>query len=114
MLFCALQSLSFWKRCGTWENDERGLLLLALVTNKLGQYEDAITYSEQALTIISDHGGEPVDEAFLWLAIASSHRGLSSDADYEVALQKADDLAASWGDDSLNAWYQEERIKVER
>jgi tetratricopeptide (TPR) repeat protein len=114
MLLCALQSLRFWKRCGTWENDERGLLLLALVANKLDQYEKAITYADQALTIISDHGGEPVDEAFVRLAAANSHLGLSSDADYVVELQKADALAASWDDDSLYAWYQEERAKVER
>ena len=114
MVLCALESLRFWKRCGTWENNERGLLLLALVGNKLGQYEKAITYAEQALAIISDHGGEPVDEAFVRLAVANSHLGSSSDADYVVELQKADDLARSWDDDSLYAWYQEERAKVER
>ena len=42
------------------------------------------------------------------------HLGLSFDDDYVMELQKADDLAASWDDDSLYAWYQEERAKVER
>jgi hypothetical protein len=61
---------------------------------------------------MSENGGEPVDEAFVRLAIAKSHLALASDAKYITELQKADDLAASWGDEPLFSWFQEERAKV--
>lgn len=112
MKMSAQESLRFWTKCGTWENEERGLYLLVLVENELENYDDALYYAYQALTVVSENGGEVVDEAFIRLAAANSHRQLNSAERYKAELEKADELAASWDDESLHAWYQDERGKV--
>ncbi len=112
MRMSARQSLRFWKKCGTWENEERGLYLLAQVENELQQYDEAIAYVDQALAILSRNGGEPVDEAFIRLAAAQAHLNLASEKNYVMELKKADELAASWNDEALLSWYQDERAKL--
>jgi len=101
----------FWKRCGTWVNEERALYLLALVANVLGRPSEALGHAGAALAIIEAHGDEPVDAAFLRLARARA-LGLSGDADgQKVELDFADAAASAWRDPSLLEWFARERAK---
>ena len=64
---------------------------------------------------LSNHmiGEEPVDEAFIRLAAARSHIGLSDMKSAEQPLATADALAGAWSEKSLTTWYQGERRKVD-
>ena len=108
----AQASLAFWKRCGTWENEERGMYLQALVENALGEHETALSHTGKALEVILTNGAEPVDEAFIRLAAAEAHFRLGDPDQHRSELHKADELAASWEDESLRNWFAEERKKI--
>ena len=115
MLACAAASLELWKRCGTWINEERGLYLLALVSNRLRDYERGVEYSVAALDVIDAHaaeGGEEVDECFIRLAAARAYAGLSDDRRSQAEIARADALASGWSDASLVEDYRRERLKV--
>ncbi len=112
MVDCATVSLKFWKKCGTWVNEERALYLLSLVNNRLQDYCRGLEYAVSALGVINANGEEPVDEAFIRLAVARAHAGLSNRDRCSKELIKADALAAEWSDKSLTAEYQRERMKI--
>ena len=111
MLDCAEAAHTFWKRCGTWVNEERALYLLALVSNRVGEHARALEHATAALEVIATNGEEAVDEAFIRLAAATAHRGLSEAVRAADHLAKANELAASWTDQSLIDWYRSERSK---
>lgn len=112
MLVSAARSLSFWRACGTWENEERALYLIVLISNATGKFEDAIEQARKSLAIIKDNGGEPVDEAFVRLAMANAYRLLEEHEKFQAELGRADKLAASWNDESLFSWYTDTRKDV--
>ncbi|MCY3841581.1 MAG: hypothetical protein OXH09_23550 [Gammaproteobacteria bacterium] len=112
MLGCAAAAHTFWKRCGTWVNEERALYLLALVHNRTGNHAAGLEYAQTALGVIAANGEEPVDEAFIRLAAAASRIGLSDIASAREQLAAADELAKEWSDESLATWFQGERRKV--
>ena len=58
MLECANTTLVFWKRCGTWINEERALYLLASVHNTAKQHQTALDYALKALEVIHANGVE--------------------------------------------------------
>jgi hypothetical protein len=102
----------FWRRCGTWENDQRGHYLLALVANVLGEPDAALTHIQAALAIVADHEPQPVDEAFLHLAAAHAH-ALRGEGDASALdLAASDAVAATWDAPGLIAWHAEERARV--
>ena len=104
----------FWKRCGTWMNDERALYLKALVASALGRPAEAAAHADAGLAIIAENGEAPVDAVFLQLARSNAKR-LLGDGDAAAAdLAAADAGAAGWDDDGLKAWYADERAKVVR
>jgi len=112
MLDCAEAAHTFWRRCGTWVNEERALYLLALVNNRTGDHARAMRYVNAALEVIAANGEEPVDEAFIRLAAATAHAGLSETESAAECLARADQLSATWTDQSLLDWYRSERGKV--
>lgn len=111
MLESANSSLVYWKKCGTWENEERALYLVALAYNRLDQYDEALSYGERALEVIRENGEEKVDEAFIRLALANAHRGLDNPVKHEEELALADSIADEWNDPGMDKWYQEERVR---
>lgn len=113
MLQAAEASREFWLKCGTWENEERGDYLLALVNNKLGRPEQALEHAAKALEVIAKNGEEVVDEAFINLAMADAFRLLSDRGHYDKSMARAEELAADFNDDGLQSWFKEERAKVE-
>ncbi|MDE0420260.1 MAG: hypothetical protein OXK76_05130 [Gammaproteobacteria bacterium] len=113
MMDCADAAHTFWKRCGTWVNEERALYLLALVNNRVEAYRSGLENARAALDVIAANGEEPVDEAFIRLAAARSYIGLAETASAEEELATADELAEAWSEASLTTWYQGERRKVD-
>ena len=112
MLDCAEAAHTFWKRCGTWVNEERALYLLALVNNRVANHAAGLEFAQAALGVIAANGEEPVDEAFVRLAAATSKIGLVDVASAKEHLATADGLAKEWSDESLVAWFKGERRKV--
>ena len=112
MVECAEAALMFWKRCGTWVNEERALYLLALVQNRQGSHQAGLQAAQSALRVIKKNGEEPVDEAFIRLAASVAFIGVSDIESAREQLAHADALVESWSDESLVSWYQNERAKV--
>ena len=113
MVGCAQAAHTFWLRCGTWVNEERALYLLALVNNRVEGYRAGLEHAQAALDVIAANGEDPVDEAFIQLAAARSHIGLSDTASAKEHLATADELAEAWTEPSLTTWYEGERRKVD-
>lgn len=112
MLDCAEAAHTFWKRCGTWVNEERALYLLALVNNRVANHASGLELAQKALGVIVANGEEPVDEAFIRLAAATSQIGLADVASAREQLATADQLAKEWSNESLVTWFKGERRKV--
>ena len=112
MLPSAEAARTFWKRCGTWVNEERAEYLLALVHNRIEDHRRGLEHAETALAVIADNGEEPVDEAFVRLAAAVAHQGLSQPESAAEQISRADALAATWSDESRVAEYQGDRAKA--
>lgn len=110
---CALAALKFWKRCGTWQNEERALYLLSLVSNRLGEYENGLNYARSALEVIEANGEDKIDECFIRLAAACAYKGLGNDELCAGELTQADSIAKNWSDESLVKEYQDTRLKLE-
>lgn len=102
----------YWRRCGTWVNDERALYLKALVANALAEPADALAHAEAALAIIAANGEQPVDVTFLTLAKSRSLRLLGDATASAATLADADAAAAAWDDPGLKSWYAEERARA--
>ncbi|MCB9892924.1 MAG: hypothetical protein H6839_00575 [Planctomycetes bacterium] len=113
MLKAAEASKEFWMKCGTWENEERGDYLLAIVHNKLNQPDKALEYAARGLEVIAKNGEEVVDEAFINLAMAKSFNLKDDRAGYDKAIARAQELADDFSDDGLKTWFAETKAKVE-
>jgi len=102
----------YWRRCGTWQNEERALHLRTMVANELGASEEALAHANAGLAVIEANGEAPIDAAFLRLARARALNGLdrADEADGDLALAEA--AAAGWDDDGLASWFDEERAKA--
>jgi hypothetical protein len=112
MLRAARASRTLWLRTGDWTNDERADYLMALVSNAVGNHADAVLHAERALGTIEKNGEEPVDAAFLHLALATAHRGLGLARAHAASLARADRLAAAFDDAGIRAWYDGEAAKA--
>ena len=103
----------YWRRIGTWVNDERADYLLALVHNRLERPAEALAFADRALATIAEADGEePVDEAFVHLARAAACRALDRADDQEASIAHAQRLAEAFEGDGLQAWFQEELAKA--
>lgn len=105
-------ALEFWRRCGTWVNEERALYLEALVANAIGEADRALRFAEVALKLIAANGTAPVDEAFLQLACANALAKLGDVDGHRRALSLADTAAGGWDKAGLKAWFAGERAKI--
>jgi tetratricopeptide (TPR) repeat protein len=112
MEMSAYHSLDFWSQCGTWVNRERAFYLLTLVEKDLGHFRLAVDYAKSGLELIGKNGSEPIDEAFLRLALASCSLQLGQLQAYSSELSRADNIVAQWQEESLITWYSEEKEKV--
>jgi hypothetical protein len=91
----------FWLKIGDWTHDERSDYLLAGVMNALGRHGDALLHAARGLSTIERGGEEPIDAAFLRVALAGAYGGLGLEADGERELAAARKAASTWEDASL-------------
>ncbi|MCA8912301.1 MAG: hypothetical protein KDB82_11400 [Planctomycetes bacterium] len=113
MLKAAKAARDFWVKCGTWENEERADYLLAIVHNRLNQPDKALEFAAHALEVISKHGEEVVDEAFINLAMAKSFTLKDDRPAYDKVMARAQELADDFNDEGLKTWFAETKAKVE-
>jgi len=85
---------------------------VALAMNALGQHRDASTAARRGLDLIRANGEEPVDQAFLNLALSAAGRGLRDTELADRALAEADALASAFDEEGLRKWFADERAKV--
>jgi len=116
MVRAAEAAHTFWKRVGTWVNDERGEVLKALVYTALGRPDEGRACAERGLQTLRTRRAEPqeerVDEAFLLLAHAGAC-GVGDDRGMQRAsLTEAETIAATFEDAGLKEWFAKERAKV--
>ncbi len=103
----------YWRRVGTWVNDERADYLLALAHNHLGRHAEAADYADRGLATIAEADGEePVDEAFLHLARARACRELGRADDQAASIAHAEKLAEGFEGPGLVDWFQGELAKA--
>lgn len=109
---CATAALVFWKKCGTWINEERALYLLALVEVRIENFEGARDHSQAALRVIHSNGEEPIDEAFIRLTAAEAYCGLGELESARSHIEKANFIAEKWSDDALKAEFENTRSNI--
>ncbi|WP_448953653.1 hypothetical protein [Labrys neptuniae] len=94
-------SFTFWRRCGTWINEERGLYLKAMVALATGHAETALALAEAGLGVIAAHGERPLDTARLHLARAQSLAALGDEQGRAEAFAAADAAAEGLASEAL-------------
>ena len=109
MRLCAGTSLDFWRKCGTWVNEERALYLKALVSHNTGDPQAALAEADQALAIIKSQGERPLDAALLHLVRAAA---LGDQEARLGAIGEADAAAAKLTAPGLQAQFAAQRAKV--
>ena len=112
MRLCAETSLTFWLKCGTWINAERGYYLNALVANVTSDPASGLAHADAALAIIAANGERPLDAALLHLARAVSLAALDDPDGSARAVGDADATAARLDTPDLKAQFAAERAKV--
>jgi hypothetical protein len=112
MQLAAATSLAFWRKCGNWINEERGLYLLARVANVGGDAEAGLAHANAAIALIKANGERPLDAALLHLARAASLGALGDADGRRRALADADAAAAVLTAASLEAQFAAERAKL--
>lgn len=108
----ALAAREFWIKAGDWVNRERADYLCALVYNALGRFDEAAQAATRALSTILANGGEPVDTAFLHVALAGAYRGLGRSEAYARAIETAEKLGSALADEGIRDWLGRELAKV--
>ncbi len=109
---CATAALVFWKKCGSWMNEERALYLLALVHVRTENFEGAKNHSLAALKVIRSNGEELIDEAFIRLTAAEAYCGLGEFESARNHIEKANSIAEQWSDDALKAEFENTRSNI--
>ena len=112
MALAAEASHEFWLKCGTWEHDERGRYLRALVANVLDRPDEALGHVDAGLAVIAANGAAPIDETFLRLARAHALK-LAGDGEASAAeLAISDAAVEDWTNPGLRSWYADERART--
>jgi ATP/maltotriose-dependent transcriptional regulator MalT len=112
MLSAGQAALEFWLLCGTWVNEERAHTLLAMIYNQVGDLESAMKHGQLAMDLLSSHGEEKVDLAFLGLVLVRTYR-LLGDADNAQRLLLESDRLAEDFEDGLRSHYFASREKLD-
>ncbi len=102
----------YWLRCGNWVNEESALGLKAAVALALGRPHAALELADDALSVIAANGKRPIDTAFLRLARSRANAALGDAERRDRELALADAAAEDAPNESLKAWYAEERAKA--
>jgi len=112
MQLCAETALTFWRKCGTWINEERALYLKAVVANATGSPGAGLADADRAIAIIHANSERPLDAALLHLARAASFAALGDRDGNLRAISDADAAASRLVAPNLKAQFNTERAKV--
>jgi hypothetical protein len=97
----------FWQRAGSWVNVERAHYLRAMAANALGEGALGATQARAGLGLLDTHDtahAEDVDRTFLQLELAQGLRLAGLELATE-ARDRAETLAAAFGDAALDRWF---------
>jgi len=94
-----------WHEAGNWMNQERADYLVALCSNKVGDWDTARGAAESGLATIAANGSEDVDRAFLLLELGRAWRGLGDPERSESARAEAMALADEFSEPGLREWF---------
>jgi hypothetical protein len=112
MQLAADMSLKYWRKCGNWINEERGLYLNARVANVTGQPQMALTLADEALAIIAANGARPLDAALLHLVRSWALAELGDNGRAGRAIAEADAAPAKLTAPDLKQQFAAERART--
>jgi hypothetical protein len=108
-------SQRLWLRAGTWVHHERSCYLRALASQALGEPHRALEHAREGLALLDANDSareQDVDRAFLELELAHACRRLGLQAEANAANERAQTLAAAFGDASLTQSFESRRAKL--
>jgi hypothetical protein len=113
MRLAADAALEFWRKCGTWQQEELALALTARVAVLLGEPDRALADVDAALAVIAASGDEAPADAAILRVLRSAALGLKGDAAGQArTLAEADSAAAGLEDADARAFYDEQRASI--
>jgi hypothetical protein len=107
---------ALWQRTGTWVHAERACLQRAIVSNTLGEPQQARVHARDGLVLLDRNDtsdAEFVDRAFLEQELAHACARLGLDTEAARAGERARTLAARFGDAGLDRWFAARRGRLE-
>ena len=107
-------SLTAWRRCGSWINEELALYLGARVALARGDAASALDLAGAGLRVIAANEPRPFDAARFHLLRAAVLTALADPAGRAEALSDADAAARHIAFDHLQAHYATERAQLDR
>jgi hypothetical protein len=94
MLQAAQVGLAFWRRAGTWREEERALYRLALCQARAGDAAAAREQAQACLRIVADQGDEPLERFFGLEALARAEQQAGDANALAIAVAAASDAWA--------------------
>ena len=110
MLIAAQGGLDYWRRAGTWLEEERAELRLSSSRRSAGEYDGAIHHAERCLALCRAHDAPAIEHFFGAAALALAQRSAGLTDEYEASRRVARDWHArvelaerAWCDTTLAA-----------
>jgi hypothetical protein len=82
MVAAARGALAFWRRAGTWLEEERALYRLARSLLAAGEPVEAIEHAKACVDVCNEHEAPPFERFFAWAVLARAYRESDRAADY--------------------------------
>jgi tetratricopeptide (TPR) repeat protein len=91
MLAAAQAGLDYWRRAGTWLEEERAEFRLSSSRRSAGDYDGAIHHAQRCLTLCGANDAPPLEHFFGFAALALAQRsaGLADEFDASRRLARA-------------------------
>jgi hypothetical protein len=111
----AEQALRLWEHAGSWVQQERAHYTRAVASTRLGEPHMARRHALAGLAVLDANDSahsEDVDRAFLELERWNACVWLGLVDEAQVALSRAEALAAQFNDAGLSAWFEDRRRRL--
>jgi len=89
MVAAARGGLTFWRRAGTWLEEERALYRLARSLLAAGEPQEAIEHAKQCVDVCTDNRAPAFESFFAWAVLARAYRESDRATDYRKARSQA-------------------------
>ena len=108
MVAAARGGLTYWRRAGTWLEEERAEFRLARSLTLAGDPRAGAEHAQRCLTLCEQNGAPAFERFFGWFALAAAQRAAGDSAAFDEARQRAlAQLAAVPADE--RGWCEAER-----